>query len=558
MYRSAAAALAALLVLLTPATAHSWVEEMDVIDPTTGTFTGSPGYCRNNTKRTVPGFSDPLMVHILPSAGQPTIEERDTIPALDTTGIYPNDTMCKHSQQAQYQSNDSPRLQAAPGDLVALRYQENGHVTLPQNQPGKQPNRGWVYIYGTTQPNLNGELFLDVFGQWNEDGSGGDKRGKLLAKQPFDDGFCYQVNSGNISTQRQAEFAHTPNQLMGANLWCQNNIALPTDAPTGKPYVLYWVWDWPTEPGVDPNLPKGKAELYTTCMDVDIVTKPGRKRHVKVRQAPPSPSSPSSSIDRNSAAIPAYVSSLVASPAPAGASPVVSAQASPASPEPTMTPSAGAQASPASPEPTMTPSAGAQVAANPTIAAESYIENAVSAAIVAEAPKVPLTVTIEIVESVMSPTAGAAAAAQPAGVQASTPAASPANNTPAATQAASPALPSPPPTTSTPAQAPAAAPSSMPPTSLDINPPILSPSPPGSTLPGFSGTATPVVASPAVAATSVVAAGAATNQTSAVMASGASQNGTMAGKGQHGCSATTCKTKRRSKIFGRKGGGQRL
>ena len=28
--------------------------------------------------------------------------------------------------------------------------------------------------------------------------------------------------------------------------------------------------DWPTAPGVDPNLPNGKQELYTTCMDVDI------------------------------------------------------------------------------------------------------------------------------------------------------------------------------------------------------------------------------------------------------------------------------------------------
>ena len=29
--------------------------------------------------------------------------------------------------------------------------------------------------------------------------------------------------------------------------------------------------DWPTAPGVDPNLPNGKQELYTTCVDVDIV-----------------------------------------------------------------------------------------------------------------------------------------------------------------------------------------------------------------------------------------------------------------------------------------------
>lgn len=572
MYSSAAAALAALVLLVAPTTAHSWVEEMDVIDLKTGTFTGTPGYCRNNTKRTVPGFSDLLMVHILPAAGQPTIEERDTIPAQDTTEIYPNDTMCKHSQQTQYQSNGSPRLQAAPGDSVALRYQENGHVTLPQNQPGKQPNRGLVYIYGTTQPKFP-ELFLDIFGQWNANGTGGDQRGKLLATQPFDDGYCYQMNGGNISTQRQALYPHTSDQLMGANLWCQNDVALPTDIATGKPYTIYWVWDWPTEPGVDPNLPKGKAELYTTCMDVDVIAKPGSRRRVKARQAP-SPTSQSALDHLNSAAIPEYVSSLTASPAPAGASGDVSAHASPASPKLAITPSAGTSmaANPTSPA---EQAAGYNSMTNAGLA--SYIENAVSAAIVAEAPKVPLTVTVDVV-AIPPTTAGAVAATPPAAAPASAPVASPAYVAPSANQAASPAaapastpsaspaassIPaSTPPTatTSTPAQAPAAAPSSMPPKSLDINPPVLSASPSTSTsvsVPGFSGTATPVVASPAVAATSVVAGGGAKNSTSPVIASGASHNGTVAAKGR-GCTATTCKSKRQSKIFGKKSGGQRL
>ena len=569
MHSWAAAALVALAILVSPTMAHSWVEELDVIDPKTGTFTGTPGYCRNNTKQTAPGFSDPLMVHVLPGLGQPTLEERDnTIPALDTTGIFPNDTMCKHTQETQYQSNGNPRLQAAPGDLLALRFQENGHVSLPQNQPGKQSNRGWIYVYGTTQPKFP-ELFLDIFGQWTTDGTGGDKRGKLLAKQPFDDGYCYQVNGGNISTYRQAKYPHTANQLMGANLWCQNDIALPTDVATGKPYVIYWVWDWPTEPGVDPNLPKGKSEIYTSCIDVDIVAKQGSKRRAKARQAP-SPVSSSGLDHLNSAAIPSYLSSLTASPAPAGASPAVSAQASAASPESTITPTAGAQivANPTNPASNAMTNAGV----------DSEIEDAVSAAVVAGASKVPLTITVDIVESVISPmTAGAAAvvpastpaspptsmapsATQPASsavAPASNPAASPAYKAPAASEAASPAPASTPPTASTtPIQA---APSSMPPKKLDINPPVLSGSPTPSTSaspPVFSGTATPVAASPAVAATPVIAAGATKNSTSSMMASGASQNGTMGAKGQ--CSATTCKSKRQSKIFGKKSGGKRL
>ena len=110
---------------------------------------------------------------------------------------------------------------------------------LPANQPGKPANRGLVYIYGTTQPKFP-ELFLDVFGQWNANGTGGDKRGRLLATQAFDDGYCYQVNGGNISISRQAQYPHTANQLMGTNLWCQNDIALPTDVTINEPYTLYW------------------------------------------------------------------------------------------------------------------------------------------------------------------------------------------------------------------------------------------------------------------------------------------------------------------------------
>ena len=481
-----------------------------MIDPQTGTFTGTPGYCRNNTKRTAPGFSDPLMVHILPGQGQPSIEQRDTIPATDLTGITNDDKMCKTTQQTAYQADGSPRLQAAPGALVSLRYAENGHVTLPQNQLGKPKNRGTVYIYGTTQPKFP-ELLLDVFGNWTADGTGGDRRGRLLATQPFDDGYCYQVNGGDISTTRQAAHPHEPNPVTGSDLWCQNDIAIPTDAATGKPYTIYWVWDWPTEPGVDANLPKGKAELYTTCMDVDIVAKPASKRRVKARQQ----AAPSAGNNLNSAAIPAYVHSLTASPAPAspaptGASPVVSAQQpSAASPNPAPT------------TPPAQPAAGSNPMASSGV--DAYIETAVSAAIAAQVPKAPLTVTIDIVPSVAG--GAAPAATQPA---ASNPAAPPASVAPANNQA-----PAPQPTAS-PAPASPALPS-MPPKTLDIKAPVHSPTP------SFSGTASPVVASPATASP----AGPAAPQNPPT-------NGTTGANGKRQCDAKTCKSKRQSRILGKK------
>ncbi|KAL1884587.1 hypothetical protein Plec18167_002177 [Paecilomyces lecythidis] len=239
--------------------AHSWVEQLMVIAPN-GTFTGSPGYARGNVLRTAPGFSDPTMVYLLPPDGRANV-------------IYPTDPMCKDTQRTQNQTAGSPRLQAAPGAAIALRFQENGHVTLPWNQPGKPENRGTLYVYGTTQPREN-DTFLGIHKVWNRNGTGGDKRGVLLSVQNFDDGRCYQINSGNISTHRQTVYPHQANQLMGADLWCQQDIALPSDAPTGKPYTLYWVWDWPTLPNIDPSLPKGKLEMYTTCMDIDVVESP--------------------------------------------------------------------------------------------------------------------------------------------------------------------------------------------------------------------------------------------------------------------------------------------
>jgi hypothetical protein len=253
--------------IFTTAIAHSWVEQLMVIAPN-GTFVGSPGYPRGNVLRTDPAFNDKTMTNLIPPDGRANLSQ-----------ILPSDRLCKGTQRKQSQTDGSPRLQASPGAAIALRFQENGHVTLPQNQPGKPRNRGTVYVYGTTEPK-NDERLLDVHNVWNKEGTGGDGRGVLLSTQNFDDGRCYQINSGQISEHRQATYQHEANQLMGADLWCQQDIALPSEAPTGKPYTLYWVWDWPTAPGVDPSLPNGKQEIYTTCIDVDVID--GPPTHVRI------------------------------------------------------------------------------------------------------------------------------------------------------------------------------------------------------------------------------------------------------------------------------------
>lgn len=226
-----------------------------------GTYVGEPGYARGNYMRSTPGFGDPTMVNLIPPDGR-TINQ-----------ILPSDLMCKSTQTSQTQSNGSPRLQAAAGDAVALRFQENGHVTLPDNQPGKPSNRGTVYVYGTNKASPD-DSFLAIHRVWNADGTGGDGRGRLLSTQNFDDGQCYQVNGGAISQQRQQQYSHPADTLMGADLWCQQNIQLPSDVQSGEAYTLYWVWDWPTMPGTF-GFPNGKQEIYTTCMDIDIVDNSG-------------------------------------------------------------------------------------------------------------------------------------------------------------------------------------------------------------------------------------------------------------------------------------------
>ncbi|MDI1490190.1 MAG: hypothetical protein OHK93_001390 [Ramalina farinacea] len=344
MYVTLATALVALATYPHSTSAHSWIEQMNIID-SSGQFTGTPGYARNFTPRTAPGFTDTALVHILPPSDP--LEARD----FDTDGISATDPMCRKSQQEQYQSNGFPRLSVQPGNMIALRYEENGHVTLPQNQKGKPPNRGTVYVYGTTQPKPT-ENFLDVYKQWDAAGTGGDKRGKLLATQNFDDGRCYQVNSGAISQARQSQFPHSPDKTMGTDIWCQTDMKIPDDAPAGKPYTLYWVWDWPTEPNVDPAVPKGKAEIYTTCMDVDVKSA-SKERSLGARAA--------QAQNLNSMAIPSLVSSLAN---PSAAAPASSQAAAPASSQAAASPAPQNNAATAS-----QPASGAASAVAPVAAA---------------------------------------------------------------------------------------------------------------------------------------------------------------------------------------------
>ncbi|ORX97801.1 hypothetical protein BCR34DRAFT_160015 [Clohesyomyces aquaticus] len=256
--------------VITAVNGHTWIEQLRNIDKD-GKYSGEYGYPRGYVAKTDPGYnSETDMNYQLPT-------EQQQPPFIDATNL-----LCHPNQRKPTQSKDKyPRLQAVPGGFMALRYMENGHVTLadPNGNIGRPEKGGTIYVYGTTQP-LEDEKLVDVL-QWKQDGSGGDKRGVLLATNNFDDGRCYEISDFALAKERMAEF---PNYAMGqaprANatgqkgnfpLFCESNVALPKDAATGKPYTLYWVWQWPVAPGATPIFPKGKDQYYTTCMDVDVV-----------------------------------------------------------------------------------------------------------------------------------------------------------------------------------------------------------------------------------------------------------------------------------------------
>jgi hypothetical protein len=154
---------------------------------------------------------------------------------------------------------------------------ENGHVTDvdPATGLGKPEKGGTVFVYGTTEPKED-EKLVDVL-HWTQDGSGGDKRGALLSTNDFDDGRCYEVNDTPTSKDRRVS---DPNFAMGQvsdgpgnyPLFCETNVQLPKNVTLGKPYTFYWVWQWNTAPNVDPGLPNGKDQYYTTCIDVDVAS----------------------------------------------------------------------------------------------------------------------------------------------------------------------------------------------------------------------------------------------------------------------------------------------
>ncbi|KAK5992791.1 hypothetical protein PT974_06207 [Cladobotryum mycophilum] len=218
---------AAVLAFAASVSAHSWIEKAFRIAPN-GTMVGNVGYPRGYLPRssTNPPFQDSVPVWLLPATGQ---------------SAYSGDEILN-----KFPKQDNPQypmLEASAGDFIALTHLENGHTTIPENQPKKPQNRGTLYFYGTSEPKDQEKLF-DVHLVWNRDGTGGDRRGRLLATRNYDDGQCYQPNPGALSHQRATELADE-GAVHNDELACQSDIKLPDNLQAGSIYTIYWYWDWP-------------------------------------------------------------------------------------------------------------------------------------------------------------------------------------------------------------------------------------------------------------------------------------------------------------------------
>lgn len=236
MYR-----LVSTLALTCSVSAHSWIEYALRIAPN-GTMVGERGFPRGHIDRDN-GFNDKVPQQLLPASGQSAYSGEEIL------NKFPFEANPKH-----------PLLQASPGEHVAIIHLENGHVSLPQNQPKKPHNRGTIFFYGTAQPKPQEKLF-DVHLRWNKDGTGGDKRGVLLGTKNYDDGQCFQPNAGGITSERASKFssdgADTKKELP-----CQSDIKLPDDLKPGSVYTIYWYWDWPDLNAEKINMDKTKDGSY--------------------------------------------------------------------------------------------------------------------------------------------------------------------------------------------------------------------------------------------------------------------------------------------------------
>jgi hypothetical protein len=239
--------------------AHTWIEQTQVIGAN-GSYVGDNGYARGFVDRADPRFDGYANKWQVPD------------PRFDVGLTRMDESMlaCHPSQRNANYSSGYPKLQVVPGDFVAMKYLENGHVTRPWDPEGKPQLGGTVWVYATYRPKEDEKLY-DVL-RWDTSGTAGNGDGWLMAAQDFDDGRCYQINISVESSRRQSHFPnHPPGQPdTKTEQWCETNVLVQDKVQVNSTITIYWVWGWGTAPGTK-DIACGKDEYYTSCLDFDVM-----------------------------------------------------------------------------------------------------------------------------------------------------------------------------------------------------------------------------------------------------------------------------------------------
>jgi hypothetical protein len=165
------------------------------------------------------------------------------------------DLVCKETRISHNQTSDSPSLSARAGDTLLLFYQENGHVTKIEQDPGHWSS-GTITVFGTSYPSSADSLQRIISESNTLEGL------SLLHESSFDDGFCYQDNGSQKENERKKMNLNRPRLAVeGPDVWCSVEVTLSTFLKIADVYLLYWIWNFD---GI------GFVERYTTCMDVTI------------------------------------------------------------------------------------------------------------------------------------------------------------------------------------------------------------------------------------------------------------------------------------------------
>lgn len=157
-----------------------------------------------------------------------------------------------------------------------LQYNENGHITKPQNNRYGKTDTGTVFVYGTND-SLQSDAVQRIYKVQTADSTSSNRRGRLLYRGDFDNRRCYQYTTASsrfsaIANARAKKFLGPGlnDTEQGQNLQYVVDVTMPS-IEIGSEYSLYQVQDWPSSIADGLSYITVVPQVYTTCIDIRII-----------------------------------------------------------------------------------------------------------------------------------------------------------------------------------------------------------------------------------------------------------------------------------------------